>query len=36
MLPFLHDRLQKLQQLLERSNAVFVKYNRWILTWRWH
>lgn len=28
MLPFLHDRLQKLQQLLERSNAVFVKYNQ--------
>ena len=28
MLPFLHDRLQKLQQLLERSNAVFFKYNQ--------
>ncbi|MSR61213.1 MAG: hypothetical protein EXS08_02030 [Planctomycetes bacterium] len=27
MIPFLHDRLQKLQHLLERSSATLVKYN---------
>lgn len=28
MLPFLHERLQRLQHLLERSSATLVKYNR--------
>lgn len=28
MQPFVHDRLQKLQQLLAHSSAVLVKYNR--------
>ncbi len=28
MLPFLHDRLQKLRLLLTQSSEVFVKYNR--------
>jgi hypothetical protein len=28
MLPFLHDRLQKLERLLEHSNAVVTTYNR--------
>ena len=31
MLPFLHHRLQLLQQLLERSSEVLVKYNRFDL-----
>lgn len=28
MLPFLHDRLQKLERLLEHSSAALTKYNR--------